>query len=176
MEFEYLETERLLLRKLTPEIYEYVFTHFTDEEAIEFFGLDEVALQREKMKNEKGLRSHDRTFVIFQLLLKESKEVIGATGFVRYYPDHFRAELGYAITNEEYKRKGYMFEATLPMIPYGFNKMELNRIEAFSSPQNTASIRIIEKLGFKKEGLMRQHFYRDGIAEDSTIYSILKDD
>lgn len=175
MEFEWIETERLLLRKLTPEVYDYIYANFQDEELKTHLGLSTAEeLEKDRKRYEGGLSAYDRSFIIFQMLLKESKEIIGMTGFVRYYPDHSRAELGYGMNKEEHKQKGYMTEATKRVVEYGFKELQLNRMEALAGPNNLPSIKIIEKLGFKKEGHLKQHYVRDGVAEDSLIYALLK--
>ena len=145
MKFEYLETDRLRLRKLTPEVYDYVYTHFNKAEIMSFIGLkNEDAFAADKARYEKGLKAYDRTFPNFSLIIKATEEVIGITGFVRHYPDHFRAELGYSLFDDQYKNKGFMFEATRPMISYCFQKMGLTRIEAMVGPNNIPSIKILE--------------------------------
>jgi len=176
MKFKTLETERLILRQLTPEVYDYIFTNYTDKECKTHLGVEtNEALEAEKAKYKKGLSAYDRTFIIFQLIEKSSNKVMGITGFVRYYPDHFRAELGYSLFKDEYKRMGFMTEATAPMIAFGFETMNLQRIEAIAGPDNEASIKILEHLGFEKEGLMRRHYFRNGIGEDSAIYALLRE-
>ena len=67
-----------------------------------------------------------------------------------------------------------MTEAIAAILDHGFSVMDLHGVEACTSPNNQASIRLIEKFGFQKEGYLRQHFFRDGKLEDSLIYSLLK--
>ncbi len=73
-----------------------------------------------------------------------------------------------------FEGKGYTSEATITLIKYGFTKLNLNRIEAIIAPENTASLKIIEKLGMQKEGHLKQHYMSSGAAEDSIIFGILK--
>lgn len=175
MEFEIIETSRLLLRKLTPEVYDYIYKHYTDQECMKHLGLRTAQeLKVEKEKYRKGLSSYDKSFVIFQLIEKESMQVMGMCGFVRHYPAHFRAEFGYSLDSDTYKQKGYMSEAVAPIIAYGFEKMNLIRIEAMVGSNNEPSIKIVKKLGFEREGLMKQHYYRNGVMEDSIIWALFE--
>ncbi|MBL4708524.1 MAG: GNAT family N-acetyltransferase [Flavobacteriales bacterium] len=175
MDFEILDTPRLLLRKLTPEVYDYLYTNYSDEECINHLGLhNHQELVTEKEKHQKGLSAYDRTFLVFQMIEKSSNQVIGMCGFVRHYPSHFRAEFGYALSVETTKRKGYMSEVAPSIIQYGFGKMKLIRIEAMVGSNNIASLKIIDRLGFEKEGCMRQHYHKDGVMEDSLIFSLIK--
>ena len=69
-----------------------------------------------------------------------------------------------------------MTEAMAFIVPFGFDVMKLTRIEAFIGSDNDASIRLALKFGFQKEGLLRDHYYNKGIAEDSEVYGLLKDE
>lgn len=177
MEFEVLTTERLLLRKLTPEGIEYIFQNYSEEEAKRQLGLttrNEFIKEREKSKG--GYTTYDRSILQFKLILKETQEVIGSCGFHNWYFAHCKAELGYAISKEEHKKKGYMSEAVDEVIEYGFESMNLNRIEACVGPDNIASLSLMKKFGFVKEGYLRQHYMSDGDIYDSVIFALLKEE
>lgn len=88
--------------------------------------------------------------------------------------DHERAEIGYVLFEADYNRKGLMSEAIGPIIEYGFKQMKLNRIEAFIGPKNQASIQLISKLNFVKEGQLREHYCENNRVEDSIVYSLLR--
>ena len=172
---ETLITPRLLLRKCTPETYHHVFEHFNKEEQMSFFGFTAPeALAREQEKYAKGMATYNRTFLYFHLLDKETNELIGWCGFHTWYTEHRRAEIGYQLTNDAYKNKGLMSEAIAPIIAYGFEQMQLNRIEAFVGHQNTASLNIMQKMKFTKEGNMRSHYFKNGVMEDSLVFSLLQ--
>jgi ribosomal-protein-alanine N-acetyltransferase len=172
-----LQTERLLLQILNPEVYRHVFSSFSDEGIKEFFGFDsDDALHNERQKYEAGLTSYNRSFLSFQLIDKESGKIIGACGFHTWNVQHARAEIGYAITNESYKRKGLMKEAMKAIIDYGFRKMHLNRIEALIGPDNVASLRLARAFGFTEEGRLRQHYFKGGSIEDSILFSLLREE
>ncbi len=175
MEIEVLTTNRLILRKLTPEVFDYIYRDLSESQQIIFLGLSsKEALEVEKRKYEAGLCTYNKRFLYFQLLEKESRDILGWCGYHTWYLDHDRAEIGYGLFEEKFKRKGYMSEAILPIVNYGFEKMKLNRIEAFISPSNTASLKLVNKLNFIKEGHLRQHYYHNNRMEDSVIYALLK--
>lgn len=175
MNFEILTTNRLRLRKLSPETLEYVYANYSDEELIVFFGLEnENQLTVEKNKFEKGLTTHNKSFLYFQIIEKSSEKIIGWCGYHTWYLDHFRAEIGYGLFDEEQKNKGIMTEAMKSILEYGFHQMQLNRVEAFIGTKNTASKKLVEKFGFTKEGVHRSHYLKDDVMEDSVVYSLLK--
>jgi ribosomal-protein-alanine N-acetyltransferase len=175
MRFEILSTEHLSLRKLTPEVFDYIYTMYSDEALLDFLGLmSGEALAIEKEKHKKGLSTFNKSFLYFQVISKKTDTLIGWCGYHTWYLDHNRAEIGYGLFDENVKRKGFMTEALKPIIDYGFYKMNLHRIEAFISPENAASIKLVEKFGFKKEGVLKEHYLKNGIMEDSAVYSLLK--
>ena len=175
MEFEKIFTDRLILRKLTPEDYQFIFENFPKQKIQEELGLhsDEEFL-KEKQKFEQGYSMYNRSLVHFQLIEKNSNIILGGAGFHNWNPVHFRAELGYHLHLEESKRKGFMTEAVKPILEYGFQKMNLNRIEACTGPENVASLKILQKFGFKQEGYLRQHYHWKDQIFDSLIFSLLK--
>src|SRR5689334_3110357 len=73
-------------------------------------------------------------------------------------------------------RKGYMTAAVNAVIPFAFGTLRLHRIEAACIPANVASIRLLEKTGFKREGFARQYLCIDGVWQDHLLYARLKDD
>jgi len=175
--FEIIETERLLLRKLTPEKYRQIYRRLSDADIMSLLGLaDEKALYREKEKYESGLSTHNRSFVNFQILDKESKQLLGACGFHTWYTEHARAEIGYALNNEDSKAKGIMSEAMEAVLHFGFEHMRLNRVEAFIGPANIPSLKLAAKFRFKEEGRLRGHYCKKGITEDSVVFGLLREE
>jgi ribosomal-protein-alanine N-acetyltransferase len=175
MEFEILNTERLILKKLTPEIFTYVFKNYSKAEIIKILGLgSEAEFIKEKEKCEGGYTTFNRSILSFLLVLKDNNETIGRCGYHNWYLDHRKAEIGYLLNKKENKRKGYMSECIKVVLEYGFNSMKLNRIEACIAPANIASQSLIKKYGFTQEGYLRQNFIRDGEIQDSLIFSLLK--
>lgn len=67
-----------------------------------------------------------------------------------------------------------MKEALPYIIDYGFDRMNLHRIEAMVGPDNQASLRLVKGLGFVEEGLLREHYFIDGKFYDSLVFSLLK--
>ena len=175
MKEELLITGRLNLRKITPEVIADNYRNLSDSELMEYFGwTTKNRLNQEKEKFNKGLWTHNRQFLYFQLLDSEKDQIIGWCGYHTWYLDHKRAEMGYEIFNEDYRGGGLMSEAIGPVIEYGFKSMGLNRIEAFISPENVASLSLVKRFSFIQEGHLRGHYYKNGHAEDSLVFSLLK--
>ena len=84
-------------------------------------------------------------------------------------------EIGYSLLPSE-RGKGYCTEATQLMVDYLFLSKETMRIQAQTDPRNVASHKVLEKVGFKKEGTLRKSFFMRGEWRDAYIYSILREE
>ena len=73
-------------------------------------------------------------------------------------------------------RQGYMTAAVNAVVPFAFGTLRLHRIEAACIPANVASVKLLEKTGFKREGFARQYLCIDGLWQDHLLYARLKDD
>ena len=169
MKFEEIITDRLILRKFTQESFDAIYSDMSQDEQLDILGLNSIEkLLEEREKYKKGLSTHNKKFLYFQLLEQESRNI--------WYLDHKRAEIGYGLFENDYKGKGLMSEAIIPIVDYGFIQMELNRIEAVIEPENKASIKLVNKLNFVKEGQLREHYYNDknNKMEDSIVFALLK--
>jgi ribosomal-protein-alanine N-acetyltransferase len=75
-----------------------------------------------------------------------------------------------------YARQGYMTAAVRAVLPFAFGTLRLHRVEAACIPANVASIRLLEKCGFQREGFARQYLCIDGAWQDHLLYARLKSD
>lgn len=170
-----LETERLLLRKMTlddaPDMFEYAsdreVTRYTSWHA--HMSLNDTLdfIKATLQKYESGKVSS------WGIIYKENNKFIGACGFLSWVPQIYRAEIGYVLSNK-YWNMGIMTEAMKAVISFGFEKMELNRIEAVCKPENAASERLLQKLGMSFEGIPREYVLLKGSYHDIKMYSLLK--
>ena len=83
--------------------------------------------------------------------------------------------LGYWI-GAQYAQQGYMTAAVRAVVPYVFDSLDLHRLEAACLPTNTASMRLLEKTGFKREGLARRYLRINGGWQDHLLYALLDSD
>ncbi|QYJ67620.1 GNAT family N-acetyltransferase [Flavobacterium litorale] len=175
MTFTTLHTSRLTLRVITPEAYNHIYTTYSDEAIMYTLGIpNAAALKQEKEKFYKGVTTYNRAFVHFYLVDATTDKVIGWCGYHTWYTDHNRAEIGYSLFDEDYKCKGHMSEVLPMALQYGFEVMNLYRIEALVSPENVPSLKLLNATGFVKEGHLREHYNHNGVMEDSLIYALLQ--
>jgi len=83
--------------------------------------------------------------------------------------------LGYWM-GRDYAQRGYMTAAVRGVIPFAFGTLRLHRIEAACIPANTASIKLLERTGFQREGFARQYLCINGLWQDHLLFARLKDD
>lgn len=127
-----------------------------------------AALQREIAEG-----NERETMFKWGIALRDSNKVIGTTTLFNLNLDNGRAELGYAMAHA-YWGKGYMNEALKALISHAFEVMKLRRLEADVDPRNAASIRSLERLGFQREGFLRERWHVNGEIQDALFYGLLR--
>ncbi|RYE25215.1 MAG: N-acetyltransferase [Sphingobacteriales bacterium] len=167
-----IETERLLLKEITPEFWDYAFSNWSDEELINYFAYAD--LPAEKEKNRMGLQTYHISFRNFVIVVKDTGQTLGRIGFHTWYTHHNRAEIGYGIEDPSQRGKDYVSEALKALLIYGFEELGLHRAEALTGTDNQPSIKALLKYGFQLEGVLRGHYNVDGEQVDSNCYSLLK--
>jgi ribosomal-protein-serine acetyltransferase len=103
------------------------------------------------------------------------EDLIGSIGFVKFDWTSRRTEIGYWISKVE-EGKGIITRATMLLIDYAFDDLNMNRIEIRCSAKNVRSAAVPERLGFKKEGYLRQAEFRNGHMHDFLIFGLLRED
>ena len=86
-----------------------------------------------------------------------------------------KAEIGYGLLTQD-RGQGYMHEALLALLAYGFSELGLNRIQAEIDPANIDSARSLQRLGFVKEGQLRENCIVNGVMSDSALFGLLRRD
>lgn len=104
--------------------------------------------------------------------MKGEEGIIGTIGY-NNFAENYRANIGYDLQST-YWNKGYMTEAAEKVISFGFNHLNINRIEAEVMLGNFSSEQLLYKLGFTKEGCLRDWMYWDNRHFDMLMFSLLK--
>jgi len=173
--FPALSTERLDLKRLSDADLDDLFLIRSNKETMRFIPRP-VAQSKEDAKKVMDMINEaiDKNDGInWGLYLKDTGRLIGVAGFVRLSKSDYRGEVGYVL-NAAYHKKGYMKEALDTILDYGFNKINFNCIEAVIDPENTDSVKVIEKFGFKRDGRLRDYTFHNEQFSDAFIYSKLR--
>jgi len=112
----------------------------------------------------------------------ETLEDQKAIGFIRYtiisFPDADipYPEIGYGIAEVNERGKGYACEAVKLLVNYLFDGYPCERVAAMVDTENLPSIKVLEKIGFQREGVLRRATFRDGKWTDLAMYSLIRGD
>ncbi len=174
MEQPILETERVLLRPFVdidaPRIAELAGDKAVSDTTLRIPYPYSEAKALEWIGTHQSIR--DRELAIFYAIdLKESVELIGSVG-IDVEIVHSRATIGYWV-GREYWNMGYATEAASILLEYVFNVMKYHKVDSHHFVQNQASGRVLEKLGMKREGFLREHIMKSGSWRDIVEYGIL---
>ncbi|MBN2086672.1 MAG: GNAT family N-acetyltransferase [Anaerolineales bacterium] len=172
-----IETARLLVRRFSPEDYTDLFEYLSEPAVYVFEPGKPISIDEAKAMSLERSRGSD----FLAVELKDIKKMIGHLYFKQAEPAWLQTwELGY-IFNPKYQRQGYGSEAAAALTAYGFEHFNIHRIMARCNPQNTASWKLLDKVGFKREGHFRSygfvHADENGapIWTDAYEYSLLRD-
>lgn len=114
--------------------------------------------------------------VIFVIARKADDQAIGLTGLHSIETHNSQAVFGIAIGEVNEWGRGYGTEATRLMVAYAFGTLNLNRVSLLVFADNERGIRCYEKVGFKREGILRQENYREGKYGDTWLMAILREE
>ena len=175
--FPTLETERLILRKLTWEDVEDIHTYSSNEEVTKYVTWEtHKTLADTKEFIEYALTQYENEQIApWGIQYKENGKIIGTIDFVSWQVSHHIAEIGYVLS-QEYWGKGIMTEAANEVIAFGFNQMDVIRIQARCFVDNKGSALVMEKTGMSFEGTMRKMMFAKGKHQDVNMYSILREE
>jgi len=118
----------------------------------------------------------DSSSVYFSVEDKKSRKLIGICSLHKLHPANRSAEFGIFIGDTRFWNKGYGTEAGKLCLAYGFDTLNLHRVGSSAISYNPRSIRMHEKLGFKKEGAKREEIYRKGKCWDLVMLGLLRDE
>lgn len=174
--FPQLETDRLHLIEIQDCHLNDLFRLFSDDNVTRFYNLHTytdpsdgkkfIDWYKTRYKQGLGIR--------WGIALKGQNNIIGTIGFNNYTKNH-RANIGYDLQTKHWNH-GYITEALTAIISYGFDTLQINRIEAEVMIGNTVSEKVLEKLNFTKEGILRDWMLWNDCHYNITMYSLLKND
>jgi len=105
----------------------------------------------------------------------EDDEVIGTCTLASLSVEHRRAEIGCALARDSW-RQGIMTEAMPLLLDFAFEKLQLHRLDGEADPRNAASLALLERLGFSREGYQRQRFRMYDEWQDAVIFGLLREE
>ena len=171
-----LETKRLYIRLFKESDVKDLYEYCSDSEVTKYLVFDTYTSINEAKDRVKYCMDNNNKLertIIWGIEDKATHKLIGSIDFVNWYVEHRNAEIGYVL-NRKFWNKGIMTEALKEVIKFGFENMNLNRIEIYCDERNIGSARVMEKNGLKYEGTLRQRACFKGEFVNLKCYSILK--
>lgn len=172
--FPVLYTDRLVLRQIDEKDANEIFALRSDKRVMHYIDkplaatIDD-ALQLIQKFNDSMIAGDGINWAI---TLKNTTPVAGTIGFWRMEKEHYRAEIGYLL-HPSLQGKGIMTEALTRALTYGFQTMKLHSVVANVNPDNAASIKLLERNNFIREGYFKESYFYNGNFFDSAIYTII---
>lgn len=172
-----IEAARVSLRHLEKADTAALFEIFSNRKAMRFWSSPPFQKRAEAERLLAEIHDYWQRKTLFQwgIALKSDDQIIGTTTLFQLDEKNRRAEIGY-ILNRRFWGFGYVNEALNALFEFAFGEMNLHRIEADVDPRNAASVRVLEKLGFQKEGYLRERWLVGGEIQDALFYGLLKSD
>ncbi|WP_054027731.1 GNAT family N-acetyltransferase [Bacillus sp. FJAT-28004] len=171
-----IETDRLMIRDFVTKDFDDIHVYASDPFVVKYMlwgpnSKDDtqnyLSMVTEMQKQEPRLGYE------FAVVMKENNQLIGGCGIHVCGPS--QGELGYCF-NQAYWGSGFATEAADALLQFGFRELGLHRIYATCRPDNLGSAKVLQKIGMKYEGHIREHMRHNGKWHDSYQYSILENE
>lgn len=171
--FPVLETTRLQLRPITLNDAHEMNVLRSDKRVLKYLDRPKESLEETRYFIQKIANAlvHNQS-IMWGMALKDSPRLIGSICLFEIERENYRAEIGYVL-HPDYQGKGLMQEAVSAVLRYGFDVMKLHSLVAKLNPANQASIKLIERNNFVKEGYFRENYYFNGKFLDTAVYSLI---
>jgi len=169
-----IETERLLLRKLSISDAEDMFEYTSNPDVAVHLSWDahtDISQVRSFISAVMEKYENVDTEFTYGLELKAEKKLIGALKVTNISFYNKRGEFT-SILNPSFQGKGYMGEAWQGLLNFSFNTAGLNRIQSYVTPDNKASIKKNERAGLSYEGRLQDYWIMKGVKKDALVYAI----
>ncbi|WP_079480751.1 GNAT family N-acetyltransferase [Halobacillus salinus] len=175
---EILEENKVLyLREVTQDDWSLLHEYASNEDVCKFQPWGPNTEEDSKFFIAQAIRDRNkrhRSRFVFAIVLKENNQVVGNIEMNITDWDGV-GEIGFVIHHGHWGN-GYAKQAVCLMLKHSFDKCELHRVAAVSDPNNLASIRVLERVGMIKEGVLRKDLYIKGHWRDSVVFSLLENE
>ena len=171
-----IQTPRLCIRDFQESDCAAVLKYASDPEVVRFLEWGPYAEEEQCLSDIRGAQlttaATPRVNYGLAIVLNRDKSLIGTCGLNVIDPVFREGCLGYVL-NRRFWGQGYATEAAQALIRFGFETLKLHRLVAYCHPENSPSIRVLEKLGLTCEGRLKSHRCKNGQWYDSLLYAII---
>ena len=172
-----LETKRLILRRLVMSDIQDIFEVASEPDVTRYITWETHRTLDDARRFIQVVHDwYDRQEVLYWAVLRKSDlKLIGTCGIFEWVLRDARAELSYTLGRPHWGQ-GYASEVVNALVRFGFETMQLNRLEGRCLLENTASAHVMEKARLNLDGILRQQLYLKGAFHDLMVYSLLRED
>ncbi len=173
-----IETERLVLRKFRYSDDDSMLKYWIADEKIQSLYSEPVYSTKAEVKGllDKYISSYDKEdYYRWAVIDKETNECIGQIAYFLVDSKNNFAEIEYCI-GSAFQCRGFATEATKAIIKFGFEQINLHKVQICTKTINNPSKRVIEKCGFTYEGTLRDYFFMDNRYVGRLYFSMLRDE
>lgn len=174
-----LKGKKVILRPVQKSDIPLFLKWYNDQEVTQYMGIFLPLTEPiEEKWYEEAASGRNETQVFFVIEASENNKPypIGSISLERIESKNQNAELGIGIGEKKYWDKGYGTEAVRLLIDYGFKQLNLHRISSTVFSPNKRSLKMHQKVGFVKEGIRKQAFFKHGKFLDQVIFGLLRDE
>ena len=170
-----ITTPRLIMRWASEDDVDALYEVFSDPRVMRYWSSGPLPNREAAAAMQRDIAEGNRQDTMWKwgLALRETNKLIGTVTLFHLNLSNGRAEIGYAM-GSAYWGNGYMNEALTALIIHAFDVLNLRRLEADVDPRNTPSVRTLERLGFQREGLLRERWHVGGELQDAFFYGLLR--
>jgi len=172
--FPILTTENLILRRPHASDADEMYRYRSDKELMRYIPHRLVKTKEEVIETLAYINTLIDTNegINWAITRKGDDTILGMVGYVYFFKDHYRAEIGY-LMHTPYHGTGIIQEAFRAAIDYGFKIMKLHSIEAVVNHENIASKKLLERTGFTNDAFFKDYLHHHGSYISANVYSLL---
>jgi len=172
-----LRGKKVLLRPVRRTDIQYFLKWFNDPEVIQYLNMYLPMTEMAEEKFIEGLGAErTQAFFVIEAIEGDSGRPIGNTGLHNISVRNHNATFGIAIGEKDYWSKGFGTEAARLLVNYGFEQLNLRRINSSAIAFNERSVRMHKRVGFKEEGRRRECIFKNGKLQDEVVFGILREE
>lgn len=161
------------LRWLTEADVPALFAIFGDAEVTRYWGFGTLPDEAAASALLVDIQGQFRAGTLFQWGIEADGKIVGTCTLCSISLENRRAELGFALGRPHWGF-GHMTAALPALLGFAFGRLELHRLSADTDPRNAGSIRVLKRLGFRQEGVLREHYLVAGEPQDAVVFGLLR--
>lgn len=170
-----LKSERLTMKSLSHSDAEALVSYRSDPEVARYQSFSPETVEEARRFIAENTAFFNQEDCWFQMGIYLDEELIGDIGIHFIGPENSQCEIGYTLSRSA-QGKGYAAEAVSAVLCFLFAQLGKHRVTAGLDPRNVSSIKLLERLGFRREGHFIKSYLNKGIWEDDMLYGLLAEE